>query len=105
MLHLAAKSAARLDSEWKAIYQRLEQRMCPYNAQLKRRVDKSKVINRLATQMATMIYALLKTDVELLDSLEDGMALPPPTLYDRAVYSAARQGCYKSLTRRNETQP
>lgn len=43
---------------------------------------KMNVIGRIAGQMTSMIFALLKTDQELLSQLPFGQELPSPLLYD-----------------------
>jgi len=47
---------------------------------------KLRVIGRIAGQMATMIFALLKTDQEVLSTVLPGQEPPAPMLYDQAVH-------------------
>ncbi|GAC1624336.1 MAG: hypothetical protein NVS4B11_19590 [Ktedonobacteraceae bacterium] len=42
-----------------------------------------------------MIYALLKTDEEVLSKVSPGEQPSDPTLYDRAIHKAYRQGQYR----------
>jgi hypothetical protein len=44
-----------------------------------------------------MIYALLKKDAEVLSKVPPGVKVPEPTLYDREIHQAHRQGKYRSL--------
>jgi hypothetical protein len=52
---------------------------------------------RVAGQMASMIYALLKYDQELLARAESGRPAPSPMLYDPAIHQAHRRGAYRPL--------
>lgn len=81
MLYLAVINAVRYDPSWKLLYDRLVARKCPYDAKLKRHRGKMKVIGRIAGQMTTVIYTLLKRDHDLLQSLKGGEEPPAPTLY------------------------
>jgi hypothetical protein len=47
--------------------------------------------------MASMIYALLKTDQETLSQVPPGELPPPPMLYDRAIHRKHQEGSYRSL--------
>lgn len=81
MLYLAVINAVRYDPSWKLLYDRLVVRKCPYDAKLKRYRGKMKVIGRIAGQMTTVIYTLLKQDYDLLQSLKSGEEPPAPILY------------------------
>jgi hypothetical protein len=52
-----------------------------------------------------MIYALLKTDQEVLVNLSPGVEPPPPMLYDPEVHHAHRQGKYHSLKPQVSKEP
>jgi hypothetical protein len=53
--------------------------------------------------MASMIFALLKTDQELLAKVPLGQDPPAPMLYDPEVHRRHRTGHYRSL--KPGTQP
>ena len=52
---------------------------------------------RIAGQMIEMIYALLKSDAELLSRTQAGVAPAVPMRYDPQVHQAHRQGHYRPL--------
>ena len=51
-----------------------------------------KVIGRIAGQMASMIFALLKTDQETLSKVPPGQEPPPPMLYDQKSIANIEKG-------------
>ena len=67
-----------------------------------RLIGREKVIGRLAGQMISVIYALLKRDHELLARTELGKQPPEPTLYDREVHRQHRTGHYRPLQGQGE---
>jgi hypothetical protein len=77
--------------------------MCRYDERKKDYRGKLKVIGRIAGQMASMIFALLKTDQETLSKVPPGQEPPPPMLYDPEVHRRHREGNYRSL--KPGTQP
>ena len=97
MLFLMAARATTLDCEWARIYQRLLPRLCTYDEKAREYRGKKKVLGRIAGQMASMIYALLKTDQETLSQVSPGELPPPPMLYDREVHRKHQEGSYRSL--------
>jgi hypothetical protein len=97
MLYLMAARSTTLDCEWARIYQRLLPRMGTYDERIKDYRGKKKVLGRLAGQIASMIFALLKTDQETLSKVPPGEAPPPPLLYDAEVHRKHREGQYRSL--------
>jgi transposase len=93
-IYLAVWTAIKLDTEWKDLYERLVPLKCQWDARQGRYIGKNKVIGRIAGQIITLIYHLLRKDYELLASLEPGKPPPPPMLYDRARHAAHRaNGC------------
>jgi hypothetical protein len=62
MLFLMAARATSIDCEWAKMYKQLFPRMCRYDERIKDYRGKLKVLGRIAGQMASMIFALLKTD-------------------------------------------
>jgi len=71
--------------------------MAAYDERLKDYRGKLRVIGRIAGQMASMIFALLKTDYETVSQLPAGQELPPPMLYDPATHRKHQEGDYRSL--------
>lgn len=97
MLFLMATSAITFDCEWRRLYHRLLPRLASYDERIKDYRGKLKVIGRIAGQMISMIFALLKTDQELLNQVPVGQEPPPPMLYDPAVHRRHQEGHYRSL--------
>lgn len=97
MLFLMATCATTMDCEWSRLYHRLLPRIASYDERIKGYRGKLKVIGRIAGQMASMIFALLKTDQELLSQVPAGQEPPPPMLYDPAIHRRHQEGHYRSL--------
>ena len=96
-LYLMAARATTFDCEWARMYKQLLPRMCSYDERRKDYRGKKKVIGSIAGQMASMIFALLKTDQETLSKVPPGQEAPPPLLYDPEVHKRHREGGYRSL--------
>jgi hypothetical protein len=103
MLFLMAARATTLDGEWARIYRRLLPRMATYDERVKEYRGKKKVLGRIAGQMVSMIFALLKTDQETLSRVPSGEEPPPPMLYDPEIHRKHQEGSYRSL--KPGTQP
>ncbi len=103
MLYIMALRSITIECEWARIYQRLLPRMGTYDERIKDYRGKKKVLGRIAGQMASMIFALLKTDQETLSKVPPGEAPPPPLLYDAQVHRKHQEGQYRSL--KPGTQP
>ena len=103
MLYIMALRSITIECEWARIYQRLLPRMGTYDERLKDYRGKKKVLGRIAGQMASMIFALLKTDQETLSQVPPGQEPPPPLLYDPEVHRRHQEGHYRSL--KPGTQP
>jgi hypothetical protein len=97
MLFLMAGRAMTLDCEWARINQRLLPRLAIYDERTKDYRGKLRVIGRIAGQMTTMIFALLKTDQEMLSQIPPGEVPPPPMLYDPTIHRKHQEGHYRSL--------
>lgn len=93
-MYLVVWRAIQWDSEWKEIYERLLPRKCRTDERTRRLIGREKVIGRLAGQMTSVIYTLLKRDHDLLARTEPGKKPPEPTLYDREVHHQHRTGKY-----------
>lgn len=81
-LYLITLQAIRMDTPWKALYNRLVPIKCTYDERLKRYRGRMKVIGRIAGQIVQVVYVLLKRDYDLLQRTPVGAASPPPELYD-----------------------
>ena len=96
-LFITATKATTLDCEWAKIYQRLLPRLCIYDEKAREDRGKKRVLGRIAGQMTSMIYALLKTDQETLSLVPPGEIPPPPMFYDREIHRKHQEGSYRSL--------
>jgi transposase len=95
-MYLVVWRAIQWDADWKEIYDRLIARKCHVDERTRRLVGREKVIGRLAGQMTSVVYALLKKDQELLSHLAPGAVPPEPRLYDAALHRKHRMGQYQS---------
>lgn len=68
------------DTEWSRLYERLVPLLCSYDERQQGYAGKGKVIGRIAGQITSVIYALLKKDHETLKSLAPGRVAPEPVL-------------------------
>ena len=84
------------DSEWANLYERLVPIKCSYDEKRRTYIGKGRVIGRIAGQMLSVIYTLLKKDQETTSKLLAGAKLPEPTLYDPQVHRQHRSGQYQS---------
>lgn len=75
-------------SFWYRLASRLTPLKCTYNAKTHKYNGKLRVVGRVAGQMIGVVYALLKADADLVDSITDE-TLPPPQLYDPAVHAGS----------------
>ena len=94
-MYLIVWRAIQWDADWKEIYERLISRKCRYDERTRRQIGREKVIGRLAGQMTGVIFALLKSDQELLAHPSPGSQLPEPTLYDPELHRQHRMGKYQ----------
>lgn len=94
--YLAVWRAIRLDCEWARLYERLVPLKCRYDEKKRMFVGRGRVIGRVAGQMLSVAYTLLKKDQELLDKLPAGASLPEPTLYDPEIHHKHRAGQYQA---------
>jgi transposase len=97
LFFLAVGNAIRMDCEWARLYERLVPRKCAYDERTQTYRGKMKVMGRIAGQMISTIYALLKHDQEVLAQAEPGRPAPLPMLYDPLVHQAHRRGAYRPL--------
>ena len=98
-MYLVVWQAIQLkDCEWSKIYERLLPIKCSFNEKTRRYAGRGKVIGRIAGQMISVMYALLKSDQEILSKLPAGMKPPDPVLYDPEIHRRHRTGQYRPLT-------
>ena len=102
MVYLLVLQVIKHDTEWAKIYQRLVPKKCSYDERRRKYIGKRKVIGRIAGQMISLTYVLLKTDQELLTSLRPGETPSPPMLYDPVIHKSHREGGYPA---RQKPQP
>jgi len=97
MMFLVVGFAIQQDGPWKALYERLVPRKCVYDERTRAYKGKLKVFGRIAGQMLTVVYALLKYDQEAVQRTPPGEAPPAPMLYDPVVHQQHRTGQYRPL--------
>ncbi len=104
MMYLIVWTAIKMDCEWARIYERLVPIKCPYNERTRSYTARGKVIGRVAGQIISVIYALLKKDQEMLSKLPPGVKPPEPVLYDPALHRQHRAGQYQASSPRSKPQ-
>jgi hypothetical protein len=97
-MYLIVWRAIQWDADWKEVYDRLIARKCHVDERTRRLVGREKVIGRLAGQMTSVIFVLLKKDQEMLSRLAPGATPPTPQLYDAALHRKHRMGQYQPST-------
>ena len=93
-LYLVVWRAIQWDEGWKQMYERLISRKCRLDERTHRLVGREKVIGRLAAQMASVMYTLLKKDQEMLSHVPSGAEPPEPELYDPELHQQHQMGHY-----------
>lgn len=88
------KAIQTKDSVWAQIYEHLVPIKCSYNEHLRRYTGRGKVIGRIAGQIISVIFTLLKHDQEILRNLPPGVEPPEPVLYDSQLHRQHRAGHY-----------
>jgi hypothetical protein len=96
-------TAIRIDYECARIYERLVPIKCSYDERTHKYTGRGKVIGRIAGQMVSVIYALLKQDQEVVSKLAPGTKAPDPVLYDPAVHRQHRAGQYQAPSSGNQS--
>lgn len=97
MMYLIVCGLISRDTEWAKLYERLVQAKCPVDPRTGQRTAKLRIIGRVAGQLIETMYALLKTDAELVSKVPQGKELPPPLLYDPERHRRHREGYYEPL--------
>jgi hypothetical protein len=98
-IYLAVLRAIRLDCEWARLYARLVPIKCRYDEKRGTYVGRGRVIGRIAGQMLSVAYTLLKNDQELLAKLAPNAVAPEPELYDPEIHRKHRAGQYQAPLR------
>jgi len=86
-IFMSAFNALKGDTEMKAKYDRLVKRKCNLDLRTGKYTGKMKCVGRIAGDIITLVYVLLKKDYDLLQSLPSGAKAPDPTLYDRELHA------------------
>jgi hypothetical protein len=86
------------DSEWAKIYERLVPLKCSFNERTRQYTGRAKVMGRIAGQVISVIFVLLKRDSEALSKIPSGDKLPEPVLYDPQIHHQHRAGHYRAFT-------
>jgi transposase len=94
------KAIQTKDSVWAEIYEHLIPIKCSYNERMHRYTGRGRVIGRIAGQIISVIFTLLKQDQETLSKLPPGVEPPEPVLYDAQLHRQHRAGQYHSQTSR-----
>ncbi len=84
------------DCEWSKIYERLVPLKCSFNERTRQYTGRAKVMGRIAGQIISVIFVLLKRDQETLSQLSFGTKPPEPILYDPKIHRQHREGHYRA---------
>jgi len=95
VLFLAAWGAIRGgDNEFARLYERLVPRKCAFDERKGEYIGKNKVVGRVAGQLVTVLFTLLKRDQEVVAQAKGSPLLPEPLGYDPALHRRHRAGLY-----------
>lgn len=94
-MYLIVWRAIQWDKGWRGMYERLIARKCRTDERTRRLIGREKVIGRLAGQMTSVMYTLLRKDQEILSQLAPGAEPPKPGLYDSDLHQQHRLGQYQ----------
>lgn len=97
IMFLIVSSLINRDTEWAKLYERLVKAKCPYDERTGQRKGKLRIIGRVAGQLIETMYALLKTDAEVVSRALPNEPLPEPVLYDPEKHHQHREGHYQPL--------
>ena len=84
-----------MDCEWARIYERLVPIKCSYDERTRKYTARGKVIGRIAGQMITVAYTLLKKDQETMSKWIPGTKQPEMECYDPEIHRKHRSGQYE----------
>ncbi len=95
-MYLVVWQAIRIkESEWAKLYERLVPIKCSFDERTRSYIARGKVMGRIAGQIISVIFTLLKKDQELLSQLPPGTEPPEPQLYDPQIHRKHRSGQYQ----------
>jgi transposase len=98
-LYLVAWNTLRpADNVFARLYERLVRRKCVYDDKTQQYLGKNTVIGRVAGQLLSVMFTLLKRDQE---RIAKGGKLPDPELYDPALHHRHHTGHYSARTKTN----
>lgn len=97
MMYLVAMKAVQEPGPWADLYQRLVERGCSYDERRRDYIGKKRILGRIAGQMISLLYGLLRADEELCARTPAHEPLPEPLLYDAATHHAHQTGAYHSM--------
>lgn len=80
------------ESNWQKMYERLVPIKCRFNEKTREYTGRNKVIGRIAGQMASVVFALLRADQEAVIKTPAGATLPNPRLYDPEIHRQHQLG-------------
>ena len=95
VMYLVAWNAIKGETEWASLYKRLVPRLCSYDERIQAYRGRGKALGHVIGRLITLIYALLKQDVETLSRVAPGTQLPDPVLYDPELHRKHRTGYYQ----------
>jgi len=95
MMYLIVWTAIKMDCEWARIYERLVPIKCSYDERTRKYTARGKVIGRIAGQIISVAYVLLKKDQETLSKWTPGTKQPDLELYDPEIHRKHRAGQYQ----------
>jgi transposase len=97
MMFLIVSGLITRETEWAKLYERLVKAKCPVDPRTGERTGKLRALGRVAGQLIETMYALLKTDAEMLSKVPQGKEPPPPILYEPERHRRHREGHYEPL--------
>jgi hypothetical protein len=89
-MYLIAWTAIGTETQWAEVYKRLVPLKCRYDEKLQTYKGKGTVLGRIAGQIISLVYALLRRDYEQLSHLAPDAKPPDPQLYDPALHRKHR---------------
>lgn len=99
MLLIVWSVIRQAECEWAKIYERLVRRKCSFNEKTRQYTGRLMVVGRIAGQIISTIFVLLKRDQELLLKLPPSKEPPEPALYDPEVHRQHCAGQYQAYVR------
>lgn len=85
-IFLIAWTVISMDCEWARLYEHLVPLKCSYDEKKRTYVGRNRVIGRIAGQIISVIFTLLRKDQEILSKLGPGEEPPQPECYDLQVH-------------------